>query len=60
MQKAAHFVRQIPSRLLDDPPRPAEPDPDLSRVISSWPTLPDHIRAAVLALIGTVNPPRGG
>jgi hypothetical protein len=36
---------------------PAAPkiDPDLSRVVTAWPDLPDHIRAAVLALIGTVG-----
>jgi hypothetical protein len=28
-------------------------DPDLARVIASWPELPPHIRAAVLALVGT-------
>jgi hypothetical protein len=30
-------------------------DPDLARVIDAWPTLPPHIRAAVLALIGTAR-----
>jgi hypothetical protein len=27
-------------------------DPDLARVIEAWPTLPDPIRRAMLALIG--------
>jgi hypothetical protein len=30
-------------------------DPDLARVIIAWPDLPAHIRAAVLALIGTAR-----
>jgi hypothetical protein len=29
------------------------PDPDLTRVIDAWPDLPPHIRAAVLALVGS-------
>jgi len=29
--------------------------PDLGRVIEAWPTLPDHIRKAILALVETVN-----
>jgi hypothetical protein len=28
-------------------------DPDLSRIVSAWPILPPHIRAAMLALIAT-------
>jgi hypothetical protein len=31
----------------------APTDPDLARVVESWPDLPSHIRAAVLALVGT-------
>jgi hypothetical protein len=34
--------------------RPELP-PDLARVMAAWPTLPDAIKAAVLALIGTVE-----
>ena len=34
-------------------------DPELARVIESWPTLPEHIRAAVLALIQTAQPAVG-
>ena len=30
-------------------------DPDLSRVLAAWPNLPPHLRAAVLALIGTAG-----
>jgi hypothetical protein len=33
----------------------AETDPDLARVIGAWPNLPPHIRAAVLALVGTAR-----
>jgi hypothetical protein len=36
-------------------PTEAESDPDLARIIIAWPNLPDHIRAAVLALVGTVG-----
>ena len=30
-------------------------DGDLARVVEAWPTLPAHIRAAVLALVETVG-----
>jgi hypothetical protein len=30
-------------------------DPELARVIIAWPDLPPHIRAAVLALVGTAG-----
>jgi hypothetical protein len=30
-------------------------DPDLQRVADTWPTLPDAIRRAVLALVGSAN-----
>jgi hypothetical protein len=36
-------------------PAGAEIDPDLTRVVTAWPDLPAHIRAAVLALIGTAG-----
>jgi hypothetical protein len=29
---------------------------ELQSVVTAWPTLPEHIRAAVLALVGTVKP----
>jgi hypothetical protein len=32
-----------------------EIDPNLSRVVSAWPDLPPHIRAAVMALVGTAR-----
>jgi hypothetical protein len=31
-------------------------DPHLARVIEAWPALPEHIRAAVLALVNTAAP----
>jgi hypothetical protein len=38
---------------------PCEPlrvtDPDLQRVMAAWPDLPAHIKAAVLALVGTAR-----
>ena len=35
--------------------RPSDGDlsPELARVVDAWPDLPDHIRAAVLALVAT-------
>jgi len=33
----------------------AETDPDLTRIVTAWPDLPLHIRAAVLALVGTAR-----
>jgi hypothetical protein len=38
-------------------PRQENPpaDPDLARVVDAWPALPDHIKAAVLALVGAAR-----
>lgn len=36
-------------------PEVASADPELQRVVASWDALPEAIRAAVLALIGTVQ-----
>jgi hypothetical protein len=36
-------------------PRAVETDPDLARLIDDWPTLPSHIRTAVLALVQTAR-----
>jgi len=30
-------------------------DPDLDRVLSTWPTLPEHIKRAVIALIDSTG-----
>jgi hypothetical protein len=41
------------------PPRAVSPevsDPDLVRIISTWSTLPEPIRRAVLALVESVFP----
>jgi hypothetical protein len=38
---------------VDAGPVNADIDPDLARIIDAWPTLPEHIRAAVRALIDT-------
>ena len=29
--------------------------PDLARIITAWPDLPAHIKAAILALVGTAR-----
>ena len=39
---APHVPQHVPT---------ARTDPDLARVVTAWPDLPPHIRAAVLALI---------
>jgi hypothetical protein len=33
----------------------APADPDLARIIDAWSALPDHIKAAVLALVQTAR-----
>ncbi|MFO0800072.1 MAG: hypothetical protein U0804_21605 [Gemmataceae bacterium] len=35
-------------------------DPVLAAVVAAWPTLPDPLRRAVLALIGAAGPAAGG
>lgn len=32
-------------------------DPDLARVAAAWPELPPHIKAAILAMIGSASVP---
>ena len=34
-------------------------DPELSKVMDAWPTLPEYLKAAVLALVATVGPKVG-
>jgi hypothetical protein len=45
--------------LTGTPASPCEPlsrtDPELTRVVTVWPDLPPHIKAAVLALIATTG-----
>jgi hypothetical protein len=49
-----------PTTSADTPRADALPDalidPDLVRIVGTWPTLPEPIRRAVLALIGTTLP----
>lgn len=47
----AASAREPPSPLAATPA-----DPDLARVLDAWPSLPPHIRAAVLALVQTAPP----
>lgn len=35
-----------------------ETEPQLAEIMAAWPTLPEHIRAAILSLVRT-NPPKG-
>jgi hypothetical protein len=38
---------------------PAEPvDPDLTRIMTAWLSLPEPIRAAMLAMVASVSPAR--
>jgi hypothetical protein len=50
----AHVFAQSGQQQALDSPTPARPtDPDLARILKAWPTLPEHIRRAILALLGT-------
>jgi hypothetical protein len=35
----------------------AENDPDLARILQAWPTLPEPIRRAILALVESAGQP---
>jgi len=37
------------------PPEPPEIATDLATVTTAWPSLPDHIKAAILALVSTAK-----
>ena len=64
--QSAASTPQTPSRAKvsgNTPPRPHRAptktsalDPDLARLIDAWPTLPDPIKAAVLALLDSARP----
>jgi hypothetical protein len=49
------FAQNAPNRLLSVPAPGGSIDPDLAGILEAWPTLPDHIKAAVVALVGTVR-----
>ena len=38
-------------------PKPLPLDPDLAHLVAAWATLPEHIRSAIRALLGTVAGP---
>jgi len=40
----------------DIAPSAVEIPADLQNLLNAWPTLPEHIRAAIIALVGTVKP----
>jgi hypothetical protein len=46
---------ETPSSVARQLPTQAETDPDLARVLDTWPCLPPAIKAAVLALVGTAR-----
>jgi hypothetical protein len=48
---------EIPEQAGAETGAPAAIAPDLAAVIAAWPTLPDPIRRALLALIGGADPP---
>jgi hypothetical protein len=45
----------LPKSLAHSLARETQIDPDLARIVEAWPGLPEAIRRAVLALIGSVN-----
>jgi hypothetical protein len=45
-----------PDRALTKPnSQTPEIDPHLARLVAAWPTLPEHIRGAILALVDTAK-----
>ena len=51
----ANDLRQVELSLTPPLHTAAPADPDLARVVEAWPDLPEPLRRAVLALIGTVS-----
>jgi hypothetical protein len=49
----AKDLRQVPAARTRPLPNAAETDPDLARVVEAWPALPQAIRRAMLALVGS-------
>lgn len=54
LQVSKQDTETVSSVLPSSLPELAEIDPELDRMIEAWPTLPEPIRAAIVALIGTV------
>jgi len=52
-------VAQNPAQLPTKPSDSTPIDPDLARVVRVWSTLPEGIRNAITAIIGSVAPPTG-
>jgi hypothetical protein len=49
------FAPTRPNSLPAAPAPPPATDPDLAHVLDAWPTLPAHIKAAILALVATAR-----
>ncbi|MBX7104514.1 MAG: hypothetical protein K1X57_10570 [Gemmataceae bacterium] len=45
-------VNDLPRIASTIDPEIDSPDPDLARILEAWPTLPEPIRRAMLALVG--------
>ena len=54
--KCSHRI--IDRKHLHFPYGPSDLPPDLSRVVAAWPTLPEPIRAGILAMVGASISPR--
>ncbi len=46
-------------QLAQDSEKTPSVDHDLTRVVDAWPSLPGNLKAAILAMIGAGNTPRG-
>ena len=53
MQKPADSMR-APMRAADRPER--APDPDLAAVVAAWPSLPEALRAGIVAMVKAAAP----
>ena len=52
---SCHGIALVPSNADVPGSKIASIDPDLSKVIDAWPTLPEHLKAAVMALVATAS-----
>jgi hypothetical protein len=50
---ARGFAQNEKKQTLDEPSQVCPNDADLARIIEVWPTLPQHFKAAVMALVKT-------